>query len=87
MGRAVLEAAISAGLRPVPVALGGPPDSGKIIDIDGMQIEVQGDTSEREHVLSSMFKEYPDLIVVDYTVPAAVNGMPLFILLLIHFTV
>ncbi|KAK4482122.1 hypothetical protein RD792_009261 [Penstemon davidsonii] len=72
MGRAVLEAAISAGLEPVPVALGGPEDDGKILDIDGMQIEVQG-TSQREDVLSSVFNDYPNLIVVDYTVPAAVN--------------
>ncbi|KAL3827755.1 hypothetical protein ACJIZ3_016557 [Penstemon smallii] len=72
MGRAVLEAAISAGLEPVPVALGGAEDDGKILDIDGMQIEVQG-TSQREDVLSSVFNDYPNLIVVDYTVPAAVN--------------
>lgn len=72
MGRAVLEAAMSAGLNPVPVALGGPEDAGKILDFNGKQIEVHG-PSDRESILSSTFKEYPDLIVVDYTVPAAVN--------------
>ncbi|KAG8385603.1 hypothetical protein BUALT_Bualt03G0062300 [Buddleja alternifolia] len=72
MGRAVLEAAMSAGLSPVPVALGGPEDSGKILDFGGKQIEVHG-PSEREHILSSVFKDYPNLIVVDYTLPAAVN--------------
>ncbi|KAG6416556.1 hypothetical protein SASPL_123988 [Salvia splendens] len=72
VGRAVLEAAIAAGLNPVPVALGGPEDVGKILDFNGKQIEIHG-PSDRESVLSSAFKEYPDLIVVDYTVPAAVN--------------
>ncbi|KAG8365478.1 hypothetical protein BUALT_Bualt18G0108900 [Buddleja alternifolia] len=72
VGRAVLEAAISAGLHPVPVALGGPDDSGKIVDVDGKQIEIHG-PSQRESVLSYAFNEYPNLIVVDYTVPASVN--------------
>ncbi|KAL2484029.1 4-hydroxy-tetrahydrodipicolinate reductase 2 [Forsythia ovata] len=72
MGRAVLEAAISAGLNPVPVALGGPEESGKIVDVGGKEIEVHG-TSQREDILSSVLNEYPNLIVVDYTVPAAVN--------------
>ncbi|KAL8031794.1 hypothetical protein ABFX02_13G051500 [Erythranthe guttata] len=72
MGRAVLEAAMAAGLNPVPVVLGGPDDSGKILDFDGKQIEVHG-PSDRESVLSSAFSDYPNLIVVDYTLPAAVN--------------
>nr|GMC46791.1 4-hydroxy-tetrahydrodipicolinate reductase 1, chloroplastic-like [Ipomoea batatas] len=72
MGRAVLEAAISAGLLPVPVAFSGPEDSGKIVDVGGKQITVHG-PSDRESTLSSIFEEHPDLIVVDYTVPAAVN--------------
>lgn len=73
MGRAVLEAAISAGLHPVPLALGGPEDNGKIVDVGGKEIEIHG-MSQREDILSSVLNEYPNLIVVDYTVPAAVNG-------------
>ncbi|XP_073145424.1 4-hydroxy-tetrahydrodipicolinate reductase 2, chloroplastic-like [Henckelia pumila] len=72
MGRAVLEAAISAGLDPVPVALGGPDDHGKIVDAGGKQIEVHG-PEDREKILASTFDDYPNLIVVDYTVPTAVN--------------
>ncbi|CAA2995800.1 4-hydroxy-tetrahydrodipicolinate reductase 2, chloroplastic-like [Olea europaea var. sylvestris] len=72
MGRAVLEAAISAGLHPVPLALGGPEDNGKIVDVGGKEIEIHG-MSQREDILSSVLNEYPNLIVVDYTVPAAVN--------------
>ncbi|KAL6573950.1 4-hydroxy-tetrahydrodipicolinate reductase 2, chloroplastic [Orobanche hederae] len=72
MGRAVLEAAMAAGLNPVPIALGGLEDSGRILDFGGKQVEVFGD-SDREAILSSVFDDYPNLIVVDYTVPAAVN--------------
>lgn len=71
MGSSVLEAAISAGLNPVPVALG---DRRKMLEFGGKQIEVYG-PSDKESILSSTLKDYPDLIVVDYTVPAAVNGM------------
>lgn len=76
----MLEAAMAAGLTPVPVALGGPEDVGKILDFSGKQIEIHG-PSDRESILSSTFKDYPDLIVVDYTVPAAVNGKHMVILL------
>ncbi|CAH9131431.1 unnamed protein product [Cuscuta epithymum] len=73
MGRAVLEAAISAGLLPVPVAFGSAEDSGKIIDVAGKEVTVHAPT-DRESTLASIFEEHPDLIVVDYTVPAAVNA-------------
>nr|GMC56031.1 4-hydroxy-tetrahydrodipicolinate reductase 1, chloroplastic-like [Ipomoea batatas] len=72
MGRAVLEAAISAGLQPVPVAFSGLGNSGKIVQVGGKEITLHG-PSDRESTLSSIFEEHPDLVVVDYTVPASVN--------------
>lgn len=78
MGRAVLESAISAGLHPVPISLGGPYDEGKTIQVGEKEIKVHG-TSDRERILSSIYEEYPTLVVVDYTVPSAVNGIILFI--------
>lgn len=72
MGRAVLEASISAGLQPVSVCFSGPEDAGKIVEVSGKEITVHG-PSDRENILSSIFEEHPNLIVVDYTVPAAVN--------------
>ncbi|XP_070037314.1 4-hydroxy-tetrahydrodipicolinate reductase 1, chloroplastic-like [Nicotiana tomentosiformis] len=72
MGRAVLEASISAGLQPVSVCFSGPGDAGKIVEVSGKEITVHG-PSDRENILSSVFEEHPNLIVVDYTVPAAVN--------------
>lgn len=73
MGKAVIKAADSAGLQILPVSFGSPDESGQTIQVCGKDIKIHG-PSEREGVLASVFDEHPDLIVVDYTVPAAVNG-------------
>lgn len=72
MGKAVSESAVKAGLHIVPVSFGAAEDSGKSVQVGGKEIEVRSQ-AEREEVLTSIFDEYPDLIVVDYTVPDAVN--------------
>ncbi|KAG8655055.1 4-hydroxy-tetrahydrodipicolinate reductase 1, chloroplastic isoform X1 [Manihot esculenta] len=72
MGKAVIKAADSAGLQILPVSFGSPDESGQTIQVCGKDIKIHG-PSEREGVLASVFDEHPDLIVVDYTVPAAVN--------------
>ncbi|KAL4351537.1 hypothetical protein GQ457_06G010820 [Hibiscus cannabinus] len=72
MGKAVIKAADSAGLHVVPVSFCTDKESGKTIQVCGKEIMVHG-PSERESVLASVFQEYPNLIVVDYTVPATVN--------------
>lgn len=73
MGKAVSEAAVSAGLHLIPVSFSSAEDIVQTIQVGGKDIQVHG-PSERESILSSIFDDYPDLIVVDYTVPAAVNG-------------
>ncbi|OMO90429.1 hypothetical protein COLO4_19183 [Corchorus olitorius] len=72
MGNAVIKAADSAGLHIVPVSFGAEKESGKTVEVSGKEILVHG-PSERESVLASLFNEYPNLIVVDYTVPDTVN--------------
>lgn len=72
MGKAVVEAALSAGLHLVPMSFGSAEESGKIVHVSGRDVKLHG-PEERENVLASLFKEYPNLIAVDYTVPAAVN--------------
>uniref|UniRef100_A0A7N0UBA9 4-hydroxy-tetrahydrodipicolinate reductase n=1 Tax=Kalanchoe fedtschenkoi TaxID=63787 RepID=A0A7N0UBA9_KALFE len=57
----------SAALRPPVLA-----DAGKVVHVAGKDIQVHG-TSGREDFLKSVLDEHPDLIVVDYTVPDAVN--------------
>ncbi|CAK9309618.1 unnamed protein product [Citrullus colocynthis] len=72
MGKAVIKAADSAGLNVVPVSFGSLEESGQTIQTSGKDILVHGPL-DREIVLASVFDEYPNLIVVDYTVPSAVN--------------
>ncbi|KAI9198251.1 hypothetical protein LWI28_012485 [Acer negundo] len=72
MGNAVINAADSAGLHIVPVSFGSTEEAGQTVEVCGKQILVHG-PSDKESVLASVFDEHPNMIVVDYTVPAAVN--------------
>ncbi|XP_021887903.1 4-hydroxy-tetrahydrodipicolinate reductase 2, chloroplastic-like [Carica papaya] len=72
MGKAVIKAAESAGLHIVPMSFGSAEEAGQTVEICGKEILVHG-PADRVSILSSVFNEYPDLIVVDYTVPNAVN--------------
>ncbi|KAK8554146.1 hypothetical protein V6N12_031119 [Hibiscus sabdariffa] len=72
MGKSVIKAADSAGLHIVPVSFGSEKESGQTVELCGKEILVHG-PSERESILASVFQEYPNLVVVDYTVPATVN--------------
>lgn len=72
MGGAVAEAAVGAGLKLVPVCLTGPGMS-RDFTIQGVNVK-SVDSNEREGVMDQVMKEYPNVIVVDYTLPAAVNG-------------
>lgn len=74
MGKAVINAAEAAGLHVVPVSFGIEEESGKTLQVCGKEFLVHG-PSDRESVLLSVLDKYPNLIVVDYTAPAAVNGM------------
>lgn len=72
MGKSVIEAAVNAGLNIVPASFGAAEESGHSVQIGGKEIKIHSQ-SEREDILASVHDEYPDLIVVDYTVPTAVN--------------
>ncbi|KAL5701413.1 4-hydroxy-tetrahydrodipicolinate reductase [Ranunculus cassubicifolius] len=72
MGQAVVQAAISAGLQLIPITFSSGEVSDRVVEVGGMNIRVHG-PSEREGVLASAFDAHPDLIVIDYTVPTAVN--------------
>jgi hypothetical protein len=73
MGKAVAEAAVSAGLELVPVSFSAVEVPDGKLNICDRDIRIH-DLSESERILSSIVKDYPDMIVVDYTVPDAVNG-------------
>ncbi|XP_076926398.1 4-hydroxy-tetrahydrodipicolinate reductase 2, chloroplastic-like [Bidens hawaiensis] len=72
MGQVVIEAGVSAGLHIVPASFGIQTDAGKTVKVGGKDIQVHG-PSDRETVLASSLEEYPNLIVIDFTVPNAVN--------------
>ncbi|XP_030528130.1 4-hydroxy-tetrahydrodipicolinate reductase 1, chloroplastic [Rhodamnia argentea] len=73
MGKAVIKAAESAGLDLIPMSFGHAKEAGKTVEVCGKEIKVHG-PSDRESVLASVFREHPNMIVVDYTVPDAVNS-------------
>lgn len=72
MGGAVAEAAVGAGMQLVPVCLTGP-GMGREFNIQGITVQ-SVDSKDREAVMDQVMKDYPNVIVVDYTLPAAVNG-------------
>ncbi|KAM1201083.1 hypothetical protein FF1_017396 [Malus domestica] len=72
MGKAIIQAANSAGLTVVPVSFGSAEESGQTVQVGANEILVHG-PHERESTLASLFQKYPNLIVIDFTVPSAVN--------------
>ncbi|RXI05512.1 hypothetical protein DVH24_017554 [Malus domestica] len=68
MGKAIIQAANSAGLTVVPVSFGSAEESDQTVQVGTNEILVHG-PHER-----SLFQKYPNLIVVDFTVPSAVNN-------------
>ncbi|CAK9865946.1 unnamed protein product [Sphagnum jensenii] len=71
MGQAVA----AAGLQLVPKCITGHGRAGGYAEfsIQGIKVDVV-DGDEREKVMDQVLQDYPGLIVVDYTLPAAVNG-------------
>ncbi|KAF7826139.1 4-hydroxy-tetrahydrodipicolinate reductase 2, chloroplastic-like [Senna tora] len=78
MGKAVIETAEINGLYVVPVSFssegrcGG--DTYLTYPLSGKEFLVFGPSSNRKKILKTIFHHFPDLIVVDFTVPSAVNA-------------
>ncbi|KAL6219253.1 hypothetical protein ACLB2K_012459 [Fragaria x ananassa] len=72
MGKAIISAAESAGLNVVRVSFGSAQEAGQTVQVGTKEVLVHG-PSDRESTLESLLVKYPDLIVVDFTVPSAVN--------------
>jgi 4-hydroxy-tetrahydrodipicolinate reductase len=73
MGHAVAEAAVAAGLNLVPLAITGPKMGNSRVACGGVAVQIIG-AEDRDAVFDQVLKEYPEVIVVDYTLPAAVNS-------------
>jgi 4-hydroxy-tetrahydrodipicolinate reductase len=79
MGHATAEAVIRAGLTLVPYSFTGQSEAVAVGNIGVCGIPVELVTrSKRQEALDKIRSEYPDLVVIDYTLPAAVNSNALF---------
>lgn len=75
MGHATAEAVLRAGLTLVPYSFTGSSEAVAVgnVGVDGVPVELVS-PSERQEALERICSDYPHLIVVDYTLPTAVNG-------------
>ncbi|KAL3752869.1 hypothetical protein ACJRO7_000293 [Eucalyptus globulus] len=73
LGKVVINAADSAGLDLIPMLFGCAKEAGKTIEVCGKEIKVQ-EPLDRESVVALVSCEHLNMIVVDYTVPVAVNS-------------
>ncbi|KAJ6917657.1 4-hydroxy-tetrahydrodipicolinate reductase 2 [Populus alba x Populus x berolinensis] len=71
MGSSVIMAANSAGLQILPKSFGPENEAGNTVEVCGNEIKIHG-PSERDSVLASLYDEYPNMIVVDYTLPTLI---------------
>lgn len=71
MGRAVAQAATDVGLTLVPYCFTGPKRDPE--EICGVQFDFFDSSCDRDAVMTRAKAEYPNLVIVDYTVPQCVN--------------
>lgn len=74
MGQAVAEAASRVvGLELIPLCLSFPRGDERYLRVGEVNVEIQH-PSQKDAVLDRIVQDFPGVIVVDYTLPAAVNG-------------
>ncbi|CAG9465493.1 unnamed protein product [Pedinophyceae sp. YPF-701] len=74
MGLAAAEAVVRAGVTLVPYTLTGE-STGMAVSgtaVSGIPVEVVG-AEKRQEAMDDIKREYPNLLVIDYTLPSAVN--------------
>jgi hypothetical protein len=75
MGHATAEAVVRAGLTLIPYTFTGRSEAVAVGNVGVCGVPVELITpQERQSALESIKKEYPNLVVIDYTLPSAVNG-------------
>ncbi|KAK9809179.1 hypothetical protein WJX72_010905 [[Myrmecia] bisecta] len=74
MGHATAEAILNAGLQLVPYSFTGESEAVAVqsVGISGFPVELIGPV-KRQEAMDRMKAEYPGLIIIDYTLPSAVN--------------
>jgi len=75
MGLATAEAVVRSGNTLVPYTLTGSSRGVRVgtIAVEGTPVELVA-VEERTAALQSVLERWPDLVIIDYTLPSAVNG-------------
>lgn len=75
MGHATAEAVVSAGLELVPWSFTGESEAVVVgnIGVSGIPVQLIG-KKERQDAMQRVKDEYPGLVMIDFTLPGAVNG-------------
>ena len=76
MGHATAEAVVRAGLSLVPYSFTGSSEAVAVgnVGVEGIPVELVG-PDERQQAMEQAKREYPGMIIIDFTLPQAVNGM------------
>lgn len=79
MGHATAEAVVRAGLTLVPYSLTGESEAVAVgnVGVSGIPVELVG-PEKRQEAIEKIKSEYPDLVLVDYTLPSVLNSNALF---------
>lgn len=75
MGHATAEAVVRAGLELVPISFTGESEGIAVesIGVSGIPVELIL-PEKRQLVMEQVKMDYPGVLVIDYTLPSAVNG-------------
>lgn len=77
MGHATAEAVVRAGLQLVPLSFTGASEAVAVgnVGVSGIPVELIG-PEERQAAMEHVKAQYPDMILIDFTLPSVVNGAP-----------
>jgi len=75
MGHATAEAVVRAGLQLVPWSFTGESEAVVVgnVGVSGIPVQLVGQT-KRQEAMSRVKEEFPGLVMIDFTLPGAVNG-------------
>ena len=76
MGHATAEAVVRAGLKLVPCSFTGSSEAVAVgnVGVEGIPVELVG-PAERQEAMQQVKDQYSNLVIIDFTLPMAVNGM------------
>lgn len=77
MGHATAEAVVRAGLQLVPFSFTGSSEAVAVgnVGVEGIPVELVA-PEERQEAMQQVKEKYKDLVIIDFTLPQAVNGRP-----------